>query len=95
MLPENSTRKTYWYGPYEGYEARCQRRLQEALGVDETAAEAILHLRSQVLELQSHIRQLEAELAIQQASQAMRLRRYREVYCEAIWIELEIVGGAP
>ena len=92
-MPENSTRTTYWYGPYEGYEARCQRRLQEALGVDETAAEAILRLRSQVLELQSHIRYLEAELAIQHASQDLRLRRYREVYYEATYIELEVVGG--
>ena len=93
MMPENSTGITYWYGPYEGYEARCQRRLQEALGVDETAAEAIVRLRSQVLELQSHIRRLEAELAIQYASQDMRLGRYREVYYEATYIELEVVSG--
>ena len=92
-MSDNSTRTTYWYGPYEGYEARCQRRLQDALGVDETAAEAILRLRSQVLELQSHIRRLEAELAIQYASQDMRLGRYREVYYEATYIELEVVGG--
>jgi hypothetical protein len=95
MLPENQIRKSYWYDPYEGYEARCQRRLQNALGVDETAAEAILRLRSQVIELQAHIRQLEAELAAQKTSQNMRLGRYREVYYEATWIELEIVGGEP
>lgn len=92
-MPKNPTQKSYWYGPYEGYEARCQRRLQDALGVDETAAEAIVRLRSQALELQSHIRQLEAELAIQHASQNMRLGRYREVYCEATWIELEVGCG--
>ena len=69
--------------------SRSQRRLQEDLGVDEAAAEAILRLRSQVIELQSHIRQLEAELAAQYASQHMRLARYREVYYEATWIELE------
>ena len=93
MMPENSTRKRYWYGPYEGYEARCQRRLQDALGVDETAAEAILRLRSQVIELQAHIRQLEAELATRRASQSMRLGRYREVYYEATWFELETVAS--
>ena len=93
MMPEDSTTTTYWYGPYEGYEARCQRRLRDALGVDETTAEAIVRLRSQVLELQSHIRHLEAELAIHSASQDMRLGRYREVYYEATWIELETVDG--
>ena len=89
MIPENTSRKSYWYGPYEGYEARSQRRLKNDLGVDEAAAEAILHLRSQVVELQSHVRQLEAELTAQVASQNMRLARYREVYYEAAWIELE------
>ena len=90
MIPENTSRKSYWYGQYEGYELRSQRRLQEDLGIDEAATETILHLRSQVIELQSHIRQLEAELTVQHASQHLRLARYREVYYEATWIELEI-----
>ena len=89
MIPENSNQKRYWYGPYEGYQSRSQRRLQEDLGVDEVAAEVILSLRSQVIELQSHIRRLEAELALQNASQQMRLASYREVYFEATWIELD------
>lgn len=90
MTPEQTPRKSYWYGQYEGYELRSQRRLQKDLGIDEVAAETILHLRSQVLELQSHIRQLEAELTAQHASQQARLASYREVYYEATWIELEI-----
>jgi len=90
MIPENSSQKRYWYGPYEGYEARSQRRLQDDLGVDEAAAEVILSLRSQVIELQSHIRRLEAELAIHNASQHMRLASYREVYYEATWIDLDV-----
>jgi hypothetical protein len=90
MNPENPSPKRYWYGPYEGYESRCQRRLQEDLGVDEAAAETILHLRTQVIELQSRIRQLEAELAAQNANQQLRLARDLEVYYEATWIELEI-----
>jgi hypothetical protein len=89
MIPENSSPKRYWYGPYEGYESRGVRRLQNDLGVDEAAAEAILHLRSQVIELQAQIRRLEAELTAQYASQRMRLSRYQEIYYEAIWIELE------
>ncbi|MCX6036471.1 MAG: hypothetical protein NTW99_00990 [Chloroflexi bacterium] len=89
MIPENPSPKRYWYGPYEGYESRSQRRLQDDLGVDEIAAEAILRLRRQVIELQSHIRRLEAELTTQYASQNIRLARYREVVYEATWIELE------
>ena len=89
MIPENTSGKSYWYGQYEGYEVRCQRRLLDDLGVDEAAAETILRLRSQVLELQSHIRRLEAELAARDAGKQMRLARYREISYEATWIELE------
>jgi hypothetical protein len=89
MIPENTSSKRYWYGPYEGYESRSQRRLQDDLGVDEAAAEAILRLRGQVIELQTHIRRLEAELTTHNANQTMRLAHYREVYYEATWIELE------
>ncbi|OGO63592.1 MAG: hypothetical protein A2Z45_09280 [Chloroflexi bacterium RBG_19FT_COMBO_55_16] len=90
MIPENSSPKRYWYDPYEDYESRSKRRLQDDLGVNEVVAETILHLRRQVIELQSQIRQLEAELTAQYTSQHMRLARYREVYYEATWIELEI-----
>jgi hypothetical protein len=89
MIPENSSPQKYWYGTYEGYEDRSQRRLQKDLGVDEAAAKTILHLRRQVVELQSHIRQLEAELTAENDTQQLRLARYREVYYEATWIELE------
>jgi len=89
MDPENSSPKRYWYAPSEGYEARCQRRLQNDLDVDEVGAEVILRLRSQVVELQSHIRQLEAELAEKNASQHLRLAQYREIFFEATWFELE------
>jgi len=89
MILENPSPNRYRYGPSEGYESRSQRRLQDDLGIDEATAGTILHLRSQVIELQSHIRQLEAELAAQYASQQMRLAHYREVYFEASWIEVE------
>ena len=93
MIPENSSPKRYRYDPYEDYESRSKRRLQDDLGVDETAAETILRLRSQVIELQSQIRHLKTELTTQYANQHMRLSRYREVYFEATWIELEIQEG--
>ena len=89
MIPENPPPKKYWYAAYEGYESRSQRRLKDDLGIDEAAAESIIHLRRQVLELQSHIRQLEAELTAQVDSQQFRLARSREVYFEATWIELD------
>jgi hypothetical protein len=89
MMPENTPSKRYRYSPYEGYDSRSQRRLQDDLGIDEAAAEVILHLRRQVIELQSHIHQLETELAARDASQQLRLARYREDYYEATWIELE------
>ena len=89
MIPEKPSGKSYWYGQYEGYESRSQRRLREDLGVDEAAAETILDLRSRVIELQSRVRRLEAERTALYAFQQLRLARYREVYCEAAWIELE------
>ena len=89
MISDNVSPNRYWYGPYEGYETRSQRRLQDDLGIDVAAAEVILRLRSQVIELQSHIRQLEAELTDQYAGQHLRLARYREAYFEATWIEVE------
>ena len=89
MIPENPFVKQVRYGRSEGYESRSQRRLHDDLGIDQAAAETILHLRRQVVELQAQLQQLQAELAAQSASQNMRLARYRDVYYEATWIEVE------
>ena len=89
MIPKNPSPNRYWYGPLEGYESRSQRRLQDDLGIDQAAAETILHLRNQVIALQSRISELETELAAQVASQHMRLSRFRENHYEATWIEVE------
>ena len=89
MIPENPSPKRNSYGPHEGYESRSQRRLQEDLGIEEDAAETVLHLRNQIIALQSRIRELETELNAQNASQNMRLARYREIYYEATWTELD------
>lgn len=88
-MSKNKSKESYRYSPYEGYDSRCQRRLQEDLGVDEAAAEAILHLRNQVVELQTQLRQLEAELEAQNEIQQLRLARYRQVDYDAVWIEVE------
>ena len=89
MNPAVPPLKRYSYGPYEGYESRSQRRLHDDLGADTAAAEAILHLRRQVIELQSQLRQMESELNALRACQEMRLAGTREVFFEATWIELE------
>ena len=89
MDPENASTKRYRFGQYEGYESRSQRRLQQDLGVDDVGAETIVQLRNQIIEMQSRIRQLEAELSVQQTSEQRRLARYREIYYEATWIEME------
>jgi hypothetical protein len=57
--------------------------------MNEAAAEAILRLRNQVIELQPHIRRLETQRVARDAGQQLRLARYHEVYFEATWIELE------
>jgi hypothetical protein len=90
MITENLSPKRVRYGHYEGYETRIQRRLHQDLGIDAAAVEAILHLRSQVIALQSHIHQLETELAAHESNQQMRLAQYCEVYCEATWVELKL-----
>ena len=90
MVPENPSPKRYRYGPSEGYAARSQRRLQDDLGLEEAAAETILQLRNQIIALQSRIHEMETELNAQNASQNMRLARYREIYYEATWTELDL-----
>jgi len=89
MDPVTPPLKRYSYGPAEGYESRSQRRLHDDLGVDKAAAEAILHLRRQVLELQSQLRQVEAELNTLRACQEMRFADMREIVIETTWMELE------
>jgi hypothetical protein len=89
MILENLSPKQVEYAPFDGYESRIQRRLRHDLGIDASAAETILHLRNQVIELQSHIHQLEAELATHESNQQMHLARYRAVCYEATWIEFD------
>lgn len=90
MNPEHPSQQKYWYAAHEGYETRSQRRLQSDLGVDKAAVGAILSLRSQVIDLQFKIRQLEAELNDHVAGQQIRLARAKEVYFDAIWIEVDV-----
>jgi hypothetical protein len=65
-----------------------RRRLREVLGTNTAGVEVILHLRNQVIALQTRVRQLEAELAVREAGQNRRLRQHRETYFEASWQEV-------
>ncbi|MDX9992102.1 MAG: hypothetical protein RBS68_08640 [Anaerolineales bacterium] len=89
-MHEDRSKNKYWYGPHQDEELRCRRRIQNDLGLNQAAAETVLRLRRQVIELQSQMRQLQAELDAQLANENMRLARYRQVYSEAVWIEFEI-----
>ena len=76
--------------PMKVMKCAANAEFRRDLGFDESVAETILNLRSQVIELQSQIRELETELNAQFASQNIRLAAYREVYNDAIWIEIKL-----
>ena len=80
------------FGPFEGYQLRIQRRIQIDLGVSAPAAEVIMNLRNQVVELQAQIHQIELELAVQNENQNLRLVDNQQIFLEASWIELEMQG---
>ena len=69
MSADNLAPTRYWYIPRQGFEARIRHRLQTDLGLEDAAADAILCLRTQVLELQAQLHVLEVELAAQTAGQ--------------------------
>ncbi len=59
------------------------------LEVNTEGIEVILHMRRQVLELQTRVRQLETELAVRREGHARRLTLYREILYEATWRDAE------
>jgi isopentenyldiphosphate isomerase len=89
MNPQDSSPNRFWYGQFEGYESRCQKRLKEDLGLEQDAAEMILNLRRQMVALQSHIYELETELVDLKSSLLLRLDHNRDIFYEATWIEVE------
>lgn len=71
---------------------RCLRRLEADLGIEREAAEVILSLRAQVLELQARLRELENELSMQRLGRNAQLAQYREIIYEATWSEADDLG---
>jgi hypothetical protein len=59
------------------------------LGVEPETAEVILSLRSQVMDLQRRLRELETELARRQVRRSLHLAQFQEVSYEASWVEVE------
>ena len=84
--PEGQGSRSLW-NPSES-ERLYRRRLREVLGVNAAGVEVILRLRDQVIALQGRMRQLEAELAVREAGQNMRLTRHRQACFEASWQEV-------
>ena len=70
------------------FERLYQRRLREVLGLNAAGVEVLLHLRNQVIALQTRVRQLEAELAVREAGRNRFLTQHREAYFEASWQEV-------
>lgn len=69
-------------------ERASRQRLREVLGINAAGVEVILHLRHQVIALQTRVHQLEAQLAVREAGQQVRLTRHRETCWEASWQEM-------
>jgi hypothetical protein len=84
--PEPQVSRVAW-NPCES-ERLYRRRLREVLGINAAGVEVMLHLRNQVIALQTRVRQLEAELAEREAGQNRRLTWHREAYFEASWQEM-------
>ena len=70
------------------YERYCQR-LKDDFGLDDDAVEIIVNLRNQVIILQTRMRTLESTLEIHEVRHSSRLMRYREVFEEADWEDVE------
>jgi hypothetical protein len=95
MNPKESPEREHPRSMVDLAEHRYRRRLKETLGINPAGIEVILRLRSQVVELQTRVHRLEAELAIRRAGQDTHLVQYREACYEASWYEVVDVEVEP
>jgi hypothetical protein len=91
--PEHQGSRSAW-SPSES-ERLYRRRLREVLGINAAGVEVILRLRSQLIVLQSRVRQLESDLAMSEAGQNARLRQHREACFEASWQQVAELEERP
>jgi hypothetical protein len=64
-------------------EQRRARRLTVELGINAAGVQVVLHLRRQVVALQTRVRQLEGELRVERTRTAAHFAQYRREYDEA------------
>ena len=95
MTPKESPERERSCSALDLAQHRYRQRLKETLGINPAGIEVILRLRSQVVELQSRVQQLEAELAVRRARQDTRLVQYREACYEASWYEVVEAKAEP
>ncbi len=69
-------------------ERRLRHWLQDELELDGEAIEMVLHLRRQVVLLQSQLAAMEIELDTHRAGQQTRLRQFRQSSYEVEWEEI-------
>jgi DNA-binding transcriptional MerR regulator len=67
---------------------RCARRLRAELGINTAGIEIILRMRQQMMELQAHLAEMDAQLNRNAMRRSAHLARRREAEAEAIWNEL-------
>lgn len=70
------------------YERFCQR-LRQDFELDDEAVQLIVNLRNQVADLQARLTAMQADMQSFEADLDVRVTRYREVYYEAEWEEMD------
>jgi hypothetical protein len=85
---DNQSRASKMLTPDDEAYDRYWQRLKDDLGLDDEAVEIIVHLRNQVMILQTRLQTLESTLEIHQVGRNTRLTRYREVFEEADWEDM-------
>lgn len=93
MGPKSPWDDIFFYSEGEDFDEACRRRLRDELGVNPAGIDVILNMRSQILEMQVRMRQMEAELAAHRSKMEHRMGQYRREIFEAYWYELSDRNG--
>ena len=67
---------------------RSARRLRAELGINAAGIEVILRMRKQMLDLQAHLAEMEAQLNRDARRRNARLASWRTAELDALWEEL-------
>jgi hypothetical protein len=66
---------------------RSMRRMRDELGINAAGIEVIVRLRSQIVELQQQVAEMERMLNAHATRRQTRLESYRSILIEATWRE--------